>query len=409
MSTPMQRRSRRIAFTLIELLVVIAIIAVLIGLLLPAVQKVREAANRMTCSNNLKQIGTAALNYESTYGHLPRAGELALVGNSANGGVPGAIYKTQDYHSFFTLILPYMEQDNVYNSINLKLRHNEGVNLINAQAGTGFGAVIKPFLCPSNALRSSPTDGGGDPRSYEPGNNAGTSRYGCADYAPLPYVEDKVYTTAVNGFDAPNGIFGKGAAIYPTMLTAVPYPDSYYMNYSAAASDVSPKKTVQLKPSSVIGNLIDIHWGGARMADATDGTSNCVMLYEDVGRNPNMWHDGNGLGVAPAGVFRQGTGPNSYLDPIDGRGRRHWRWGEPDTASGASGPINNVKFPNGGPAWCPWNYHDCGPNNEAFSFHTGGCNMVFGDGHVQFVSDKTAVLVLWSLYTRSGGEVNELP
>src|SRR5207302_533420 len=136
----------------------------------------------------------------------------------------GTTYKTQDYQSTLTLLLPYIEQDNVYKSLNLQLRHNEGINLTNAQAGTGFGAVIPTFLCPSNALRPSPTDGGGNPASYEPGNNAGISRYGCTDYAVIPYVEDKVYTTSVNGFDAPNGILGAGARIYNCMLTAAAYP-----------------------------------------------------------------------------------------------------------------------------------------------------------------------------------------
>ena len=79
------------------------------------------------------------------------------------------------------------------------------------------------------------------------------------------------------------------------------------------------------------------------------------------------------------------------------------------SASGASGPINNVKSPRGGPDWCPWNYHDCGPNNEAFSFHTGGCNMVFGDGHVAFMNKNTDIVVLWSLYTRDRGETASPP
>ena len=125
-------RLRRSAFTLIELLVVIAIIAVLIGLLLPAVQKVREAASRMSCQNNLKQIGLGLHNYNTAYGHFPPSRTPA----------PAT--------SIHALLLPFLEQDNVYAIIDFTTTYKSATNA--AAAAT----VVKVFQCPSDYMSGAP-------------------------------------------------------------------------------------------------------------------------------------------------------------------------------------------------------------------------------------------------------------
>jgi prepilin-type N-terminal cleavage/methylation domain-containing protein/prepilin-type processing-associated H-X9-DG protein len=129
---------RRPGFTLIELLVVIAIIAVLIALLLPAVQKVREAANRTSCANNLKQIALATHNYHDSFKKFPTGGHISdLVGNRPTGGT-----------TLWTQLLPYFEQDNLQNHWdNYDNRNNVagGRNATSAQ-------IIRLLLCPSDAL-----------------------------------------------------------------------------------------------------------------------------------------------------------------------------------------------------------------------------------------------------------------
>ncbi len=145
----MRHRVRRSGFTLIELLVVIAIIAVLIALLLPAVQAAREAARRAQCTNNLKQIGLALHNYQSSNGSFPMGNTKVLIG----GG-----YNTWAGWSAHAQMLPFLEQTPLYNAINFNLTGfafavdapSEYVN------STAAYAKINAFLCPSN-----PRSGGG--------------------------------------------------------------------------------------------------------------------------------------------------------------------------------------------------------------------------------------------------------
>jgi prepilin-type N-terminal cleavage/methylation domain-containing protein len=140
---------QRTAFTLIELLVVIAIIAILIGLLLPAVQKVREAANRTTCANNLKQIGLAAHRYQSTYGKLP-PGYLGSVPNESDPPFDDNL--NLQWVGCLVYLLPYLEQENLYRQLQVNLDMNEfGPNWWTNDANwTAAQTRIKLVLCPAD-------------------------------------------------------------------------------------------------------------------------------------------------------------------------------------------------------------------------------------------------------------------
>ena len=367
------RRKKRKGFTLVELLVVIAIIAILIGLLLPAVQKVRAAANRSKCSNNMRQLGLACLNFESTNGGLPRGSEHIWV----DGG--GTSHKVQDLQSTFTLILPYIEQGDVAALYDLRFRYNDPA-APNNQVAAGRTPAI--FYCPENAIAGDRPDGKRD-----------SAGYACVDYCPLPYTDRK-----------PDGTAG-GPPYWPTALTGKPYPNAYYKDFAGVADGfVKASKTWQLDQSlnTTTNAPIDAMYGLPQIGEIMDGTSVSIMLVEDVGGNEKMLQAG----------FSDGGNANSYVDPMLGGASKHWRWANPDIASCQSKKINTAKnatYTTADPVdGCMWAQHDCGPNSEMFSFHGNGAFAVFADGHVQFIRESTSMAVLRALATRSDGK-NETP
>lgn len=434
----------RKAFTLIELLVVITIIAVLIALLLPAVNRVRAAATRLQCNNNLRQIGMAIMAFESANKGLPRAGEhLLSISFDGNGngtgtnnvsGVNTANYKCQDLQSPITMILPFLEQDSGKYDMRYPYNDNRAPgNTVLAQTG------IKYLLCPENTLK--------DYRYSSAGglvNSVDSLGFGATDYAPIPYVENAF------GGVYPNGVTKPVLTYAPAAMTGAQYPVTFYHLFSTATSVPSAavaasgnfpatpqgvikgSKTAQLDTSisgafNVNGPLtgpatsnpvtpkIDAMYGLARISDIKDGASATAIFYEDVGRNEAMngvnW-DGTAVANEYLDQFASTIG-GTYSDAGAVR-KCHWRWADPDTASGLKRKLNNTA---GATMTAPdsnilstdltacyntsWTVHDCGPNNEAFSFHGGGAHMLFADGHVSFVRDGVSPDVLLAICTRN--------
>ena len=330
------RRQR--GFTLIELLVVIAIIAVLIALLLPAVQQAREAARRTQCKNNMKQLGLAMHNYESTHKRFPSGGK----------GIDfGQINMFAFSSSFYQAILPYTDQAPVYAQFNFSLHYSNAVNQAPAKT------KITAFLCPTNASTQPDTLG-----------------YGYADYMPVPFVDVDASSGLRNG---QNGTAG-------------------------GANGSSLGATVE----GVLGLY------GNPVAAVLDGLSNTVAIFESSGRL------GNSVGKYPQGFYLSGA-PGWDSTQMPGSKTQPDRWADGDSGAGVSGPpnavagaiqlINNNKTPLGGGAGCPWTVNNCGPNNEPFSLHVGGCHATMGDGSVRFISENSDWHIIRAICGRNDGVV----
>jgi prepilin-type N-terminal cleavage/methylation domain-containing protein len=385
-------RLRRNGFTLIELLVVIAIIAILIGLLLPAVQKVREAAARSTCQNNLKQMALAVHNYESATGVLPHPGQCDSTGDGST------MYMTQ---STPTLLLPYLEQENVFRlfdqsktfpmygstaggaanpAANGAVLHPKSRGAVyndpNFPANqVAAGTTIKTFLCPST-----PVDAGrSDPGTTVTYNGASqVVRYGAFDYMFISVTDIEEGTA---GAETPAG---------ERPLTL------------ARRLNQARQGMLQCGGPAGAGTLGSI----------PDGTSNTILIMEDASRS----HPQGGQYASLS------TRPSPVSDGVPGvgltNGRRMYAWADPDAAAnGLSGPhnaispasrqarINNYSSPAGGPPECRWTNNNCGPNDEPFGFHGSGVNVARGDGSVMFLTQTVTPLALKAMAGASDGKV----
>jgi prepilin-type N-terminal cleavage/methylation domain-containing protein/prepilin-type processing-associated H-X9-DG protein len=352
------RRSPRRGFTLIELLVVIAIIAVLIALLLPAVQAAREAARRAQCVNNLKQLGLAIANYESSNSCYPMGDvigvQYAVAGQGPNcqPGTNGINFTFNDY------IIQFLEQGNAYAAMNFQLTWQYGAQ------NTTFDTRIATFICPSDTTFTE-----------EP---SGFVQYVQTSYAPCRGYQENL---------ANNTTFG-------------PTPTANMNRCFAIDGD------------GVFGSGISY-----KVADITDGTSNTIAVGETSrfagdaqvpGTNP--FNFGNAR--VPSGFVWSGPGVPGWNNDIrvTGGAFTFVKVNSPPDTQNAGNNLNLCNPPNLTPtntqayfAKTPgcqnlgqWGFH---------SNHPGGVNFVFCDGSVKFLKSTTNSLVFMALGSRNLGEV----
>src|SRR5262245_14108487 len=338
---------RRHAFTLIELLVVIAIVAILIGLLLPAVQKIREAANRMKCSNHLKQIGLALHNHESALGTLPPA--FRGVPKPPFDMLPGYFF------SWSTLaeLNPYLEQTNIYNRMNLDLPiYMPPTYDISADNQFAVSQVVPIFLCPSDPA---PAPLGG---------------YGLSVIGPTSYAAC-IGTGTTNGqapFGSPWNADGMFQAKVPTKFADVTDGLSNTACFSESMRGNGPEGAsgpIPGKPEEVYGYLN----AGTPLND-----SNCAAdsRWNVDRRRGFMW---------ASGEIRCATYNHYYLP-------------NPSTYD----CVTNDFTP--GPR-----IYTAVVFRAARSRPSVGVNVLLGDGSVRFVRQSIDLVTWRALATRAGGEV----
>jgi prepilin-type N-terminal cleavage/methylation domain-containing protein/prepilin-type processing-associated H-X9-DG protein len=339
-------------FTLIELLVVIAIIAVLVSLLLPAVQQAREAARRTQCRNNLKQLGLALMNYEGSYKVFPME-------KITFSPVP---------QTWTTMVLPFLDQQGLYNM------YNFSVDWADPSQFPVTTTYLPVWACPSAPEMSARTN----PNSLTPPQNsaggfpAPAQGFGQCDYMALSGVRASLY-----------------------VMTGTPMPSSLFMsavNVSASPGPISQKENRW--PCAMHSTK------ETKISEITDGTSNTLMIAEDAGR-PGVWRSKLKVQV-PGIVTADGwgwadTGNSGAVDGTTDDGTFT------NSAIKATPPaLPTCPIPANCQGTC---FINCNTDSEMFSFHSGGVMVLFADGHVSFLNDSTSAVTLGALLTRNAQDI----
>ena len=350
---------RRRAFTLIELLVVIAIIAVLIALLLPAVQSAREAARRMQCTNNLKQLGLAIQNYISTNDSLPPT------------GVPPGYASVLGDFGMKCKLLPFMEQSPLYNSLNVSFP----AGLSGGPNDTIVTTQLNAFLCPSDANVPN--------YSLKLGNGLGTKQVAYTNYP------NNIGTIAANNggsFDGPAYLIG--ASLYPNSsqggtlglagITDGTSNTAIFSEFLRGAGGTNFGKQSQYN-------------NGVAYPAAGTFTPLLTLLTACQSSTTYATSLGNGTdggGSSFANANQQGLFAYNHK-------------------CGHGGGYSHIMTPNLKACVFRGNTDSLSGNTSvgASSNHPGGVNVALLDGSVRFVKSTVAQVTWWALATKAGGEV----